>query len=104
MLIDSQMLRDRILNLMEDSEDITYRAAWNDAIRNVLTVISDEIQSGKLSGGADPVIERDNLWRKAIENTQYKSDCLKLNVFALLAEVHRLCKAPTTNPNNGGGG
>jgi hypothetical protein len=42
----------------------------------------------------DPAIERDRLWCTAIVNTQYQSDCLKLNVAELLAEVDRLRALP----------
>jgi len=48
--------------------------------------------------GCDPVIERDRLWCRAIVNTQYQSDCLKLNVGELLAEVERLRFEPPPAP------
>ena len=47
-----------------------------------------------VGGGCDPVIERDRLCCTAIVNTQYQSDCLKLNVTELLKEVERLRALP----------
>jgi hypothetical protein len=41
-VVDTQMIRDKIINMMEDVEDIPWRSGWNDAIRHVIMVIKDE--------------------------------------------------------------
>lgn len=50
----------------------------------------------------DPVIERDRLWCMAIVAKQYVSDCLKINVSELLAEVERLRGSALPVANEGG--